>query len=64
MKPLHTIGIEQVAATVCGVLDTPSHDGAVQPIEQVLSTADGKGSHGCDDPSDMHVPHFYHFIEE
>lgn len=40
MKPLHTIGIEQVAATVCGLLDIPSHDGAAQPIEQVLSAAE------------------------
>lgn len=40
MKPLHTIGIEQVAATVCGLLDIPSHDGAALPIAQVLSAAD------------------------
>ena len=68
LKQLNTLGIEQVAATACGLLGIPSHDGAAQPIGAVLSAADaaldGKGSHGCDDPSDMHVPHFYRFIGE
>lgn len=40
MNSLHFIGIEQVAATVCKLLGIPSHDGAAEPIDQVLSAAD------------------------
>lgn len=41
MNELHSIGIERVAATVCGLLDIPSHDGAAHPIPEVLSAAKG-----------------------
>lgn len=40
MQQLHTIGIEQVTATVCGLLGIPSHDGAAAPIGAVLKAAE------------------------
>ncbi len=56
MKQLNTLGIEQVAATVCGLLGIPSHDGAAQPIGAVLSAADAALDGRCADRVFLYNP--------
>ncbi len=56
MNALHTIGIERVAATVCGLLGIPSHDGAAQPIPAVLSAAEVAFGGRCADRVVLYNP--------